>query len=212
MTKVKAIIFDFDGTLFDDFDKVYENYCAIGATVGFKFRDKEQFRGFLSMNWVRNYKRMGISLQKANRMHNKAYRKMKAGLFPGVKGMLSALGKKYRLAVVSSSQTRMVWGRLRRLGIAQHFRVVVGAIPSKLKPNPAQFLVCMKKLNVKPGEVASFGDTIYDVMGARNAKIKYPCAVSYGFEGKRMLQRKHPLYVAKKVSDIPSIIRKIENG
>ena len=74
------------------------------------------------------------------------------------------------------------------------------------KPAPDQIIKTEKKLKIK----ASFmiGDTIYDIIAARKAKVK-AIAVTSGLQSKEKLKKEKPYAILKSIKYLPKYLKKI---
>ena len=81
-------------------------------------------------------------------------------------------------------------------------------ITKNLKPKPApdQIIKVEKKLKIK----ASFmvGDTIYDILAAKRAKVK-AIAVTSGLQSKSTLKKAKPYAILKSIKYLPEYLKKI---
>ena len=94
--------------------------------------------------------------------------------YPGVKEILGALKKNYRLGAISDGQS--VWGRaeLRMAGLEKFFEfVLISGDLGFRKPDERMFSMALEKLQLKNSEVIYVGNDMYrDVFGAKNAGMK----------------------------------------
>lgn len=97
--------------------------------------------------------------------------------FPGVTGLLSELGRRFKLGIVSD--TWLTPGEVPRLMLERHGMLgLFGAFVFSdetgfLKPHERQFRVAAAALDVPPGEVVHVGDSERrDVLGARALKMR----------------------------------------
>lgn len=177
---MKALIFDFDGTILDtelsEFQAWQEAYKQHGAeltvevwlpligTNDYPFDpvahiesltggslERSQVEG-----WVREYKRE----------LNQALKPL-----PGVLEYLhSAKEQGLRLAVASSSARDWVEGHLERLGLLELFEVIrTREWVERTKPDPALFLRAAEGLGLEPGQTIVLEDSLNGVKAAKAA-------------------------------------------
>jgi len=81
---------------------------------------------------------------------------------------------------------------------------------SKAKPHPYLLHKAMKKLKVKPSEVLYVGDHPKDIQMGKRAKVKTAGLINI-LHGKRALKKEKPDYLIRKLSEITSILDKINH-
>ena len=99
-------------------------------------------------------------------------------LFPGVREMLSDLGGRFELGLVTNKTRRFerdgatagAAAELAELGLDDAFSVVVGYEDAGLaKPDPSGLILAMKRLGVAPSEALYVGDSAADMAAAAAA-------------------------------------------
>jgi putative hydrolase of the HAD superfamily len=128
--------------------------------------------------------------------------------YSGVKAMLSALSKKYRLAVLSDAPRNKAWQRLILTGLDAYFSQV-GTFhdTGKSKPDNAPFLAMCKRLKVKPSECLFVGDNpARDVAGAKSVGMRTAWAAYGHVWGEK--NRMHD-FVIKSPRELLGVIRKL---
>jgi phosphoglycolate phosphatase-like HAD superfamily hydrolase len=128
----------------------------------------------------------------------------------GIKRALRKLDKKYRLAVTSNCSHKTILTLLKNAGIdTKLINIVVGNDDVRLsKPNPAEIRKASKIAHIKADYVV--GDSIYDIIAAKRARVK-SIAVLTGHFSRKVLKQKKPEYIIKSVRYLPRLLRKIEN-
>ncbi len=179
---VKAIIFDFDGTILDtetpDFhcwQSVFEDHgsqlehdvwCQVVGTTWDHFNPFD----YLEEKIGRQVDREDIHKIHKQKFHELIAREVP---MPGVESALATaqeLG--LRLAVATSSQRYWVEGHLDRLGLLQHFEVLMTADDvERVKPDPALYVQTLKALGVEAAEAVAFEDSVNGVKAAKAAGI-----------------------------------------
>jgi len=92
---------------------------------------------------------------------------------------LKKLNKKYNLAIYTSKDKQRAHQTLKKYKI---FKTIITLDDvRKGKPNPEGLLKILKKLKVKKRNSLYVGDTKFDYLAAKNAKIKY-LHVNWGFD------------------------------
>lgn len=225
---LRAVIFDLDNTLLD-FMGLKNKSCeaAIDAMIkaGLGIEKERALRILFEL-----YSRYGIEhgrifqkfLARLGRKDMKilsaaivAYRRVQAQErkpYKGVKEVLSALRKKYRLGVISDAPSIKAWTRLTELGLVDFFDVVITYDDTKRKkPHPLPYRMALQALGLKPEEILFIGDAPHrDIKGARLAGMK-TCLAEYGLQDSYAKEKgKYKAdYVAKNVKDILKIVDSI---
>ena len=182
MTKIKGLIFDFDGLIFDtelpnlhSWQEVYRNY---GFELPFEKyvlvigTDESEFN---PLTYLQDLTGNSIDLSSVSREYRCILnRKLtSAELMPGVKEYISE-AKAFGLstAIASSSSDEWVYGHLDHLGVKQYFDFIITAGSSyPAKPDPAVYIESLNKLGALSTEIIAFEDSINGVRAARAANI-----------------------------------------
>lgn len=103
--------------------------------------------------------------------------------YPGIDDVLSALGGRAALGVLTNKPLAATRRLLDELNLARHFdvdAVIGGDGPFPRKPDPAGLLHLARAANVAPADTLMIGDSVIDWRTARNA-LTAICLVRYGF-------------------------------
>ncbi|MDY6915807.1 MAG: HAD family phosphatase [Candidatus Cloacimonadota bacterium] len=183
INKVKAVIFDLDGTLIESMDiwhQIDENFLQ---KRGFAI-PKELFQDVENGNSMREiaiYFKKKFNLNESisqimkewNSMAEKYYRE-KIKLKPQVAEFLEILHRKgIRIGLGTSNSEFLAKLVLQSNEVLHLFDIIVtGSRKIRGKPFPDIFLKITKKLNVHPAECVVFEDTIVGIDAAKNAGMK----------------------------------------
>jgi len=126
--------------------------------------------------------------------------------FKGVRKTLKKLKKDYKLAVLSNCKHKEIVEILRAAKLDRKlFDALIGNDDVKHgKPWPDEILKAEKLTKVNAGYMV--GDTIYDVMAGKKAKVK-TIAVLTGNQSRAMLKKYKPDYILKSISEISRVIK-----
>jgi len=202
MLMVKAVIFDWDGTLADTRKAVVQSFQKVLTEAGCRVSDE-----FIA-------RRMGIGTKKTiieafrechmrldvSTLEKLADEKVRVqagladivSLFEGVTELLEAMQGKTKIALATMSGRKVVDKLLPAKRIAKYFDVVVSADEvANPKPDPEVFLVAAKKLGVAPEDCVVVEDSVFGVRAAKAANMKC-IAVPSGACSKEELEQEHP--------------------
>jgi HAD superfamily hydrolase (TIGR01549 family) len=174
--RLKALLFDLDGTLLDSFPAHLEAYRIMFGRFGIEIT-KESFLKSYSPNWYETYQAMGLPKEAweiANAYWLEAAALQTPGLFPGVEQILPQLANSYKLGLVTSGSKSRVVRDLTRTGINGVFEVVItGDDVQQPKPAPQGLELALARLNVQPREAVYIGDAQADYEMAHAAKVQF---------------------------------------
>ncbi|MDD5163751.1 MAG: HAD family hydrolase [Candidatus ainarchaeum sp.] len=219
MQKIKAIIFDLDGTLIDTIPFHAESFITLFGLFGHKVK-KQKIKHYLRLNTEEIYKKLGakktlkLDMKKFLELRRRIYYaaiKGKKTVFNDVFPALQKL-KKYRLGIATNSSRKTLLkstpkGLFKKFDSAISFSEVKSA-----KPSPEMLLKIAKKLKAKTKECLVIGDSVMDVKAAKKAGMKIMSIYrKTGASTLKELQREKPDFIAKSLSEITGTIKKIEN-
>lgn len=196
-SKIKALIFDLDGTLADTIPAITEAVNMTLFDLGLPPRTQIEVESFIgqgprhliseSLPADKNNAEM---LDKALKLYdqNYAFTYLHTDcLYDGMKDVLITLSKNYKIAVLSNKQDEYVKELIKQLipdGICELAYGTINGIPAK--PNPTTALKLASALEVEPCECVLIGDSEIDIATAKNAG--FDCiSVTWGYADKRKL-------------------------
>ncbi|MED1864589.1 HAD family hydrolase [Fictibacillus nanhaiensis] len=178
---IKALIFDFDGTILDTetqhynaFQELYQEHGSDlplevwGECIGTHsdFNPYEYLERQID-------KKLDHNVLRAKKTERALALIAEQRELPGILDYLEAakeLGLKVGLA--SSSSRKWVEEHLERIGLMHYFEVIKTADDvEKVKPDPALYLEAVKALNIKPHEAIAFEDSVNGSMAAKKAGL-----------------------------------------
>ncbi|MBM3308894.1 MAG: HAD family phosphatase [Candidatus Altiarchaeales archaeon] len=202
---IKALIFDFDGTLVDLFDQHLEAFQeVIERKYGIEFTREDLDAGYgmvgkdiLGMFFKKHKLKVGDEELEDVARERRRLALEKIGvdvkLLPGAEELLENAKKRGLKIAVATSCSRDVCDRVFEMPV---FRgkldaVTTGSEVSKGKPDPEIFLKTARKLDLKPKECVVFEDSSYGVQAGKKAGMKV-IAVATGHEPREKLARENP--------------------
>ena len=193
--RLKAILFDLDGTLVDSAGDLRDALNALLAEEGLAPLDLEAVKGMVGDGVAKLVERgliargAGLDRLPAHVARFMAlYEPNAARLtrpYPQVAETLEPFRERgLRLAVVTNKPHAATMRILEVLDLARFFDAVVGGDTlSRRKPDPAPLLHAMRALDAAPAETLMVGDNHHDVAAARAAGVPV-AVVAYGYGGR----------------------------
>lgn len=193
--RLRAVLFDWDGTLADTAEISFEVYVALFASFGIVY-DRADFERTYSPDWYRTFEAMGLPRelwQEADERWLELYARGQSRLLPGSAEGLARLRQHGLLQGLVTSGTRSRVERdLARLEVGGFFGVVVCAGDTgNRKPHPEPLLLALDRLGVPAGEAAYVGDSPEDVTMARAAGV-FSIGIPDGFPNREALEAARP--------------------
>jgi HAD superfamily hydrolase (TIGR01549 family) len=172
---LRAVLYDWDGTLVDSAEKSYRCYVRVFAAYGIEY-DHATFERTYSPDWYRTYEAVGVPRERwpeADARWTRCYETEASRLLPGVREVLERLAERaVQQGLVSSGDGTRVRRELQVLGLEGFFGAVVcGGETTRRKPDPEPLLLALDRLAVPAAEAAYVGDSPEDVAMARAAGV-----------------------------------------
>ncbi len=210
---IKAIFFDFDGTISDAKRISYESMVRILGEYEYKFDDLK-LRRLMGSKMQIILKELGLKVKDMQAMRKKFYKYFtKAALDGGIKQCVSLnplweLSKKYPLIIVSNSETSFLKASIKKLKIEGLFKKIYGA--DKFTKKDKMLKKLFRKMKIKPSEAIYIGDRFSDIEYAREAgciaiAIHNKCAWS----NLSTIKKEKPDYIIKDFRELKKIINSI---
>jgi pyrophosphatase PpaX len=203
---IKAVLFDFDGTLINTNDLIFKSYeVAFEKVLNRKIGMPEilELYGKPLYSSLIKYGEKGEWLYKVYREFNEIHHDEMAKPFEGVyEGIKLIRQKGYAVGIVTSKRLHMVKRGLEIINLADDFEVIVTPDDTeKTKPDPEPILCGCKKLNISPQNVLYVGDSIFDMKAAESAGSQL-CAVKYSVTPHAELLKFKPLYFVDSILEL----------
>ncbi|MBE6821358.1 MAG: HAD family hydrolase [Ruminococcaceae bacterium] len=212
--KYDAVLLDFDGTIADTGEGIYDSVRYAVKAMGFDPLPEEIVHTFIGPPVFSSFKRaLNLSDEdsaKAVEKYRESY--MQGGIYrlsfyDGMEKLLNDIKKSgIKLAVASSKPENFIVEILRYLKISDLFDFI-SAPESDRAPESKTALVerAVTVLNVDKSKTVMIGDRYFDIEGAKEAKVD-SIGVTFGFGDRDELINSGADYIADSTEDIRRII------
>jgi HAD superfamily hydrolase (TIGR01509 family) len=212
--RVKAIIFDLDGTLVDSRGAYREAAETTFASVGqgkVDARTVTEIPRRLEENLSIDDLIRGVNVKRFKEIYLRAYYRATAKKtcpFPNVAVTLERLSSRAALAVTTRRNVPEVEVRreLTKFGLAKYFQKIVTSQDTvKPKPSPEALIKCAEHLGVRMSDCAVVGDSVIDVRAGKSAGAR-TVAVLTGIFTREEVEREKPDLILQDVGELPEFL------
>lgn len=212
MQSLKALLFDFDGTLLDTNELIIQTFMhVLSEKFPGQFKRQDCLR-FIGPSLMQTFQELTPGEEEEMilkyRSWNIAHHDELVTEYDGVVSTLEQLKEQgIRLAIVSTKRRDSIERGLRVLGAEHLFEVKVGLEDVKhVKPDPEPILLAIEQLGVSKNEVMMIGDNSHDIEGGKNAGVK-TAGVAWSIKGEAFLQQYNPDYILQHMTDLLTIVK-----
>ena len=182
--RIRAVIFDFDQVLIDSYKDHLDAFVLAAKKFGVELNKSdvkkiyhkfgksakeimEDIRPQMTSAEIKKF------TEEKDRIYRKIITKRGVKLMKGAKEILIFLKqKKMKIAIASSATRKNIMIGLKKNKIERFFPVIVSAEDTKRhKPFPDPLLKTARLLKVKPRETVYIGDTTYEIISAKRARM-----------------------------------------
>ncbi len=203
---IKAILFDFDGTLINTNDLIFKSYEVAFQEV---FNRKIEMEEILTLYGkplypsLMKYGEEGERLYKIYREYNETHHDELVKTFPGVyEGVKMLALNGYKLGIVTSKRIHLVKRGLDFLGLSDMFDIIITPDDTKeTKPHPEPVLLGCASLEVLPQNSIYVGDSLFDMQAGQAANCEL-CAVKYSVTPHEDLLKYKPMFFVDTVCEL----------
>lgn len=206
---IKAVIFDFDGTLADSFDTLIDIFQALArrrsklSSADIKVLRGMTLKNILAQLHIRTWQ-LPYLLFKGRRLLASQIDTIQP--FTGITTLMEHLARQgYGIFIVSTNHQSSIERFLRNHGI-KHVKTIHGSIGLTGKTKALRALI--KREHYQKNECVYVGDETRDVEAAHKAGLKC-IAVTWGFNNTQALEQVKPYALAQSPAQIPGIVRRI---
>ncbi|CAN5651721.1 pyrophosphatase PpaX [soil metagenome] len=216
MSKIKAVIFDFDGTLVDTNEWVLSTYEHTLSHHGLKARSRAEIASQVGKRLEECYAFLAPGMVNDSLLNvHRAFQKQNAHLmklFGHCNEVLGELSIKYKLALFTSRWNVAL--SLEAVGIdTKLFSVIVDAdMVEKGKPDPEGIYKILDELGLKPTSAVMVGDAGVDIIAAKAAGLAATVGIIHGFGTREELEQVGTDYIIDSLDKLPAVIKTIEQS
>lgn len=195
--RIKAVIWDLDGTLLNTLDDLAASVNAALAANGLPVRTTEEIRQFLG-NGIRKLIERAVPEGEENPkftavydafvVHYAAHSRDMTKPYDGILPLLDALEAQGVRSAIVSNKIDFAVRELAEVYFPGRMAAAIGDdLSRRRKPAPDSVFEAMRRMDVRAEECVYVGDSDVDVQTAKNAGLVC-CAVSWGFRSAQTLR------------------------
>jgi pyrophosphatase PpaX len=208
-----TFLFDLDGTVLDSIELILRSYRhTLKTHLGIVPPDELWLKGLGTPIWVQlrqwteDPKEIDAMVE-TYRTYNMAHHDALVRPYDGITAIvadLKARGK--QIGLVTSKQRSGAERGLQVIGLAPSFDVIVGADEvERPKPDPEPVLVALERLGATPESAVFIGDSRYDIVCGRAARVATAAAL-WGPFHRRDLEDLAPDYWLERPADLGALL------
>jgi len=209
--EIKGVLFDWDGTLLDSFHADSSAYIAMFREMGVTW-GLEELAQHYSPNWYDVYRAAGLPKQHwsaADAAWRKHYSGFRPKLISGARKVLTAVGRRYKLGLVTSGDRDRVLRQLREFRLTKSFRArVCSGDTVHKKPHPEPLNFALQCIGLKPANCVYVGDSPEDVQMAKSANVRV-IGVLGPFPTEKRLRSAKPDLLLNSIADLPTALKQL---
>lgn len=209
---MKALLFDFDGTLLNTNTLIIETFRHVFETHAPGQYTDEHYLSFIGPSLLETFtahmpgraEEMVAHYREWNAIHHDEL----VEEYPFVTETLRELHERgMRLAIVTTKQRATLERGLALMGIRELFEVVVTLDDvTHVKPHPEPIEKALALLNVAKEDVIMIGDNSHDIHAGQNAGVK-TAGVAWSIKGEAYIRSLQPDYVLQSMRDVLQFVK-----
>ncbi|MBJ6137516.1 HAD family hydrolase [Marinobacter litoralis] len=211
---VKAVIFDWDGTLIDSVDHIAESLQQAALELGYPNLELEAYRDIVGLGMIEALQKLypGVSDEEIVRIREGYsgyfFKKVTTpqNVFEGMAEVVADIRTSGRGCSVATGKSRRGLAQaLKTSGLGHHFDTSRCADETRSKPDPLMLEEILEFYGFQPEDAVMIGDTHYDLDMAR--RIGMPAiGVEWGAHSREVLLDCRPHAVVDSVGDLRRVL------
>lgn len=210
----KLLLFDFDGTVIDNSEGIYDSINYASDKMGLERADALTLRSFVGPPLYDSFRRCFEDDHERANLFVALYRENFAPrgskmvvLYENMEKLLCSLKNDgYISAVCSSKPYEFVTEIARSLGVAPFFSGFFCPSRSDTDSDKSRYILsAAEHFGTEKEKILMIGDTRFDILAAKKAGVE-SLGVRYGFSSPRELEESGADYIAETVFDVYRII------
>lgn len=210
MSRFRAVIFDWDGTLVDSLDHITASLAAAARDLSLPVRSDYELRDIIGLGLVEALQKLypGITRAEMAALRD-AYGRYffsatatPQGLYAGIADLLAQLRQAGPVLAVATGKSRKgLDSALVTTHLGPFFHLTRCADETRSKPHPQMLKEILLALELEPREAVMIGDTVYDLEMA--ARMGMPSVgVTWGVHEASALAAHEPLRIVNEVAEL----------
>ena len=208
---VRAVLFDWNGTLLSDLPAAYRAWMACFRLLGRPEITLAEFRRTYALPWQAFYRRHRVSARQLQREGKRlaARHRLAYGTPPFAPGARRTLRTLHRrgimLGIFSDEPRHIIVRRLQAAGLRPLFSFIGTSQQFPPKPSPAGVKAFLAQARCAPRACLLVGDLRDDLRAGRTAKVR---TVAYlrGWQTPHLLRKEKPDFTIKNLREIPGLL------
>jgi HAD superfamily hydrolase (TIGR01509 family) len=215
MPKLKAILFDLDGTLRDTRVAIYEALEQVFKTLGLPVPTQLELAPYIH-HYGAGHEQFapGVAKKTFGRTYGAHLDKQlpDVRLYEHAKQILQQLHDAgYKIAIVTAAPHARE--ETARYNIGNYIDTFVTASDvAKPKPDPESVNLALKRLNVAPVRAVMIGDMTTDIQAGRAAGLAAVVGITHGFSDKESLVAAEADHVIGSLDELSAVLQKVEQA
>ena len=185
--KVKAVIFDLDGTLLDTGRGIVKCVASTLSQMGLAVPNEDVCESFVGPPLKKRFLDLFEADEKTADIFVKLFREryakgdiFLADRYPGVDECLTSLYGRFPLAVATNKREDLAVKLLEKFEMASNFNAVCGSDAASIMTKEQIIASAAQKLGVDPAECLMVGDSLNDAEAAEQLGMPF-IGVTYGY-------------------------------
>lgn len=214
MPKVKAVLFDLDGTLRDTRDLIHDALDHTFRTHGLRVPSHEELKPYIHHHsFVQKQFAPNISLEAFEATYGAQIDELLpyVQLYKDVEEVMRSVHEQHKTAVVTAGKSAP--REIPRYGLAPYVDVIVSANDiTKHKPDPEGVNLALERLGVAPSHAILIGDLATDIQAAKRAGLATTVGITHGFGSRDSLKKAGADYIIDSLAELPVALEAIEKA